>query len=220
MLAGKVKVNGIVTTELGTKVDPDKDRVEVDEFEISGSPKKIYLKLHKPEGYVSSNPQAGEKDARTLIKLKDRLYNVGRLDKDSCGLLLFTNDGVFAYRLTHPKFEHDKEYVVMVDRPATSEQIHKMASGLPMLGKRTQPCHIESLGARKLKFILKEGMNRQIRRMCQKVGLQVVHLKRTKMHHFELGNLEEGKWAILDRQLVQKVLPVAQSESEPRNPRH
>lgn len=211
MLSGKVKVNGKAVTELGRKVDSEHDRVEVDEFEISGSPKKLYLKLHKPEGYVSSNPQPGEKVARALIPIKERLYNVGRLDKDSCGLLLFTNDGVFAYRLTHPKFEHEKEYLVMIDRPATVQQIRKMAAGLPMLGKRTAPCVITSLGPRKLKFVLKEGMNRQIRRLCQKVGLAVTHLKRTRMHVFTLGALAEGKWASLPPPLVARVLAEARS---------
>ena len=223
MLEGKVQVNGHTVKELGTKVDPDKDKVEVDAFEISGSPKKLYLKLHKPVGYVSSNPQDGEKEARTLINIKERLYNVGRLDKDSSGLLLFTNDGVFAYRMTHPKFEHEKEYVVVVDQKATTEQVNKMAAGLPMLGKRTQPCKIYQNAPQQLKFILKEGMNRQIRRMCQKVGLEVVHLKRTRQHLFILGELPVGKWAELARPQVEQALrefkPVEASPTLSRSPR-
>ncbi len=203
---GLIKVNGQVLRTLGAKVDPIKDKVEVDQRHVSGGPQKLYIKLHKPVGYVSSNPQAGEKEARTLIPLKERLYNVGRLDKDSSGLLLFTNDGVFAYRLTHPAFEHEKEYEVLLDRSVPSEEIARMSAGLPMLGKRTQPCRITRLGPRTLRFILREGMNRQIRRMCEKVGRRVLSLKRLRMHRFTLGNLPSGDWVHLPARQVQALL--------------
>ena len=195
-----------MVTELGTKVDPEKDKVEVDRQHVSGAPSKIYIMLHKPVGYVSSNPQHGEKEARSLIGVPERIYNVGRLDKDSSGLLLFTNDGVFAYRLTHPSFLHDKEYEVEVDKPVNPGQVEKMTGGLSMLGKRTQPCEIRSLGRRKLKIILREGMNRQIRRMCQKVGLSVTKLHRVRVDQFTLGNLASGKWTSIPLPAVQKFL--------------
>ena len=214
LLEGKIKLNGNIVRTPGIKVDPEKDLVEVDAFEISGSPKKIYIKLNKPIGFVSANPQAGEKEARQLINIKERLYNVGRLDKDSCGLLLFTNDGVFAYRMTHPKFEHEKEYIVGTTQKITPEQIRKMSEGLPLMGKRTQPCRITALGPKSLKFILKEGMNRQIRRMCEKVGLEVTHLKRVRMHSFVLGELAPGKWTSLPPDLVRRALPVAKKNTD------
>jgi 23S rRNA pseudouridine2605 synthase/23S rRNA pseudouridine2604 synthase len=206
MAEGKVKINGKVVLTLGSKINPDTDKVSVDRKWVSGSPAKLYIKLHKPPGYVSSNPQKGEKEARSLIGVPDRIYNVGRLDKDSSGLLLFTNDGVFAYRLTHPSFEHEKEYLVEVDAPVTPKQMDKMSSGLPMLGKHTQACPIFKLGPRKFKIILREGMNRQIRRMCQKVGLRVLKLQRLRVDQFSLDDLSPGSWARIPLPQVQKFL--------------
>ena len=198
--AGWVKVNGKMVTELGVKVDPDRDKVEVDSDAIRSATQAIYIALNKPKGYVSSCHQQDEKIVLDLLDIKERVYPIGRLDKDSSGLLLLTNDGYLHHRLSHPSFNHEKEYEVTVAKPLREGALRKIANGLPMMGTRTRPARVRRISARRFLIVLQEGKNRQIRRMVRKVGNQVVDLKRIRVANIELDHLPLGRW----RHLTQK----------------
>ena len=192
--AGWVKVNGKIVTELGVKVDPERDAVEVDSDAIRSDSTPIYIALNKPRGYVSSCHQQNEKIVLDLLDISERVYPVGRLDKDSTGLLLLTNDGRLHHRLSHPSFNHEKEYEVTVDKPLREGALRKLAKGLPMMGTRTRPARVKRISSRRFRIVLQEGKNKQIRRMVRKVGNQVVDLKRIRIANIELASLAPGRW--------------------------
>ncbi len=197
ILEGKVRVNGQVVTRLGTKIDPQHDKISVEDTSLAVPEDLVYILLNKPKGYVTSCRHPGEKIVLELIDLPQRIYPVGRLDKESRGLLLLTNDGKLHLKLTHPSFDHEKEYLVTVSEPLCRESLKKLAEGIHILGSRTRPARVKSISDKQFKIILKEGRNRQIRRMVQKVGNKVVDLKRIRMADIRLGNLPEGKWRYL-----------------------
>ena len=197
--AGWVTVNGKIVTELGVKVDPDKDLVEVNRDAIRSDTPSIYIALNKPRGYVSSCNQPNEKIVLDLLDIAERIYPIGRLDKDSTGLLLLTNDGHLHHRLTHPAFNHEKAYEVTVAKPLPEGALRKLADGLPMMGTRTRPARIKRISARRFQIILQEGKNRQIRRMVRKVGNHVIDLKRIRIANIELGRLPIGHWRHLTK---------------------
>ena len=197
--AGWVKVNGKIVTELGVKVDPDKDLVEVDRDAIQSDTAPIYIALNKPKGYVSSCYQQNEKIVLDLLDISERVYPIGRLDKDSTGLLLLTNDGHLHHRLSHPSFNHEKVYKVTVAKPLPEGALRKLADGLPMMGTQTRPARVKRISARRFRIILREGKNRQIRRMVRKVGNQVVDLKRIRIANIKLGRLPIGHWRHLTK---------------------
>jgi pseudouridine synthase len=204
--AGWVKVNGKIVTELGVKVDPERDAVEVDRDAIRSDTAPIYIALNKPKGYVSSCRQQNEQIVLDLLGISDRVYPIGRLDKDSTGLLLLTNDGHLHHRLSHPSFNHEKEYEVTVARPLPEGALRKVAEGLPMMGTRTRPVRVNRISARRFRIVLQEGKNRQIRRMVRKVGNQVVHLKRIRIANIKLGNLLSGSWRHLTKREKENLL--------------
>ena len=152
------------------------------------------IALNKPRGYVSSCHQQNEKIVLDLLDISERVYPVGRLDKDSTGLLLLTNDGRLHHRISHPSFNHEKEYEVTVDRPLREGALRKLAKGLPMMGTRTRPARVKRISARRFRIVLQEGKNKQIRRMVRKVGNQVVDLKRIRIANIELASLAPGRW--------------------------
>lgn len=193
---GRVKVNGKIVTELGTKVDPQLDRIELNGNKIELHHDLIYIALHKPRGYIAScrRHRSGEKIVLDLLDIPCRIYPIGRLDKDSAGLLLLTNDGKLHHRLLHPSFDHEKEYEVTVDRPLTDGALQKLEQGLPILGTKTRPAKIKRLSARRFRIILQEGKNRQIRRMVRKVGARVSKLKRVRVANIKIGRLPQGHW--------------------------
>ena len=197
--AGWVKVNGKIVTELGVKVDPERDAVEVDSDAIRSDSAPTYIALNKPKGYVSSCDQQNEKIVLDLLDISERVYPVGRLDKESTGLLLLTNDGHLHHRLSHPSFNHEKEYEVTVAKPLPEGALRKLAKGLPMMGTRTRPARVKRISARRFGIVLQEGKNRQIRRMIRKVGNQVTHLKRIRIANIKLGNLPSGSWRYLTK---------------------
>jgi 23S rRNA pseudouridine2605 synthase/23S rRNA pseudouridine2604 synthase len=158
----------------------------------------VYIALNKPSGYVTSCEQPGEKLVMDLMNIPERIYPIGRLDKDSTGLLLLTNDGPLHHRLSHPSFDHEKEYVVTLAAPISDSALQKMAEGLLLSGKHTRPAEIHRISLRRFRIILKEGKNRQIRRMVQKVGQEVVGLQRIRIAGIRLGRLDPGKWRFLD----------------------
>jgi 23S rRNA pseudouridine2605 synthase/23S rRNA pseudouridine2604 synthase len=204
--AGRVTVNGQVVAELGAKVDPDKDRVSVDGQPVKPAPRMVYIALNKPRGYVTSCRHAGKKIVLELVNVAERIYPVGRLDKDSTGLLLLTNDGRLHLKLSHPSFDHEKEYDVTVERPISDGALRRMAEGVPILDTRTRPAVVTRLGERAFRIVLKEGRNRQIRRMVRRLGNEVVELKRTRVASVRLGRLAEGAWRHLSAEEVAALL--------------
>ncbi len=214
ILQNKVKVNGH-PVKLGDKVDPKKDVVTVSGKRVSKVTEKKYIMLYKPRGYVTTvSDEMGRKTVMDLVKdVKLRLYPVGRLDKDSEGLLLLTNDGAFANAMTHPKRHVSKTYRVTVRPDISEEQLLAFSEGIELDGKKTMPVETRVItkeeGRVVLELILHEGRNRQIRRMCEALELEVARLKRTAFGPVKLGMLQQGKWRELDEQEVKKLLHAA-----------
>lgn len=196
---GLILVNGEVVKELGVKVDDEKDEVVLDDQLIKRQEKLIYIALNKPKGFVTSvKPTRFEpKVVLDLIDISDRVYPVGRLDKDTTGLLILTNDGTLTFKLTHPSSESEKEYEVVVKGEVNPGQIKKLRDGVKLWGKKTKSTKVKQMGKNKMLITLTEGKNRQIRRICQKVGLPVIELKRVRIKKLSLGRLKLGKWRFL-----------------------
>jgi len=194
ILAGRVTVNGDVITRLGSKVDPDTDTVCLNGQTVALSEGNIYVMLNKPAGVVSSCRHRGEPVVTDLVDLPQRLFPVGRLDKDSTGLLLLTSDGRIHHRLSHPSFDHEKEYDVTVERPIDNHALGLLEKGLPLSGVMTRPARVTRISKRQFRIVLMEGKNRQIRRMLKKVGNTVVRLHRIRVAGLKLGNLARGAW--------------------------
>jgi len=195
--AGRVRVNGTVVRVLGVKVDPEKDSVLLDDSPVSFEAQFIYIALNKPVGYVTSCDQPGERIVVDLIDIPQRVYPVGRLDKDSTGLLLLTNDGRLHHQLSHPSFDHEKEYEVSTIHPMPEGALRKMGEGVPLMGSLTRTAQVRRVSSTRFRIVLKEGRNRQVRRMVRKVGGHVATLKRIRVAGIRLGNLAEGTWRYL-----------------------
>jgi 23S rRNA pseudouridine2605 synthase/23S rRNA pseudouridine2604 synthase len=204
--SGSVKVNGIVVKELGIKIDPEKDIIEAEGKRIEAKNDLIYIALNKPKGYLTTCSRERGRIVLDLVDVENRIYPVGRLDKDSTGLLLLTNDGRLHNILSHPSFDHEKEYDVLLSRPVTDEAIDKMASGIHLLGSRTRPAQIKRISPNQFRIVLKEGRNRQIRRMVEKIGNRVKELKRIRISNIKLGGLKEGCWRYLTEKEKRKLL--------------
>lgn len=212
--AGKVKVNGRVAT-LGDKVDPIRDKIVVSGKRVVRNKTKMYVMLHKPRGFVTTmSDELGRKCVSELVEDAGvRLFPVGRLDRNSEGLLLMTNDGAFSNMLTHPSRHVSKVYRVTVREKVTEEQLTKLTEGIMLDGTKTLPCdiHIIDKGENRtvLNVVLYEGRNRQIRRMCEAVGLTVIRLKRTEIAGVRLGMLPQGKWRELNEKEMQHLTNVS-----------
>lgn len=211
--AGKVKVNGHIA-EIGMKINPRKDLVTVGKQKLTNvkNRKMIYIMLNKPRGYVTTvSDELGRKTVMDLLPdFGCRIYPVGRLDKDSEGLLLLTNDGSFTNCMTHPSHEYAKVYRVTV-RPAVNDEIiFNLRNGIEIDGRKTAPCEVTVLTEEEnrvvLEFILHEGRNRQIRKMCESQGLEVARLKRISIGPIKLGMLKQGDYKELSEQDVKKLL--------------
>lgn len=211
--AGKVKVNGHVA-EIGMKINPRKDLVTVGKQKLTNvkNRKMVYIMLNKPRGYVTTvSDELGRKTVMDLLPdFGCRIYPVGRLDKDSEGLLLLTNDGSFTNCMTHPSHEYAKVYRVTV-RPAVNDEIlFNLRNGIEIDGRKTAPCEVTVLTEEEnrvvLEFILHEGRNRQIRKMCESQGLEVARLKRISIGPVKLGMLKQGDYRELSEQDVKKLL--------------
>ena len=204
---GRVKVNGRTITELGTKVDPVNDRVQVDGQLLQQREELVYIALNKPKGYITSCEQQGEPIVIDLIDIPQRIYPIGRLDKDSTGLLLLTNDGALHHKLLHPSFDHEKEYVVTTARPISSKDLAAMRSGMVIQGQNTRPAKVKKLSNHRFMIQLKEGRNRQIRRMVRKLNNHVTRLKRIRVAGIRLGELTEGSWRHLTDSEIRLLKP-------------
>jgi len=189
---GRVKVNGKVVGEMGLKVDPEADTVEVD---LGGLAPRTYVALHKPAGYLSlAKPLPDEPKVVTALVAIPGLFPVGRLDRDTTGLILLTDDGTLVTALNHPGAAKEKEYEVTLDRTVPDGVLAHLAAGVPMMGTRTRPARVRRLGPNTFRLVLTEGRNRQVRRMCRKVGFAVVALRRVRIDCVALGDLPEGRW--------------------------
>lgn len=194
---GGVKVNGRLVDQMGVQVDPETDVVEVLGRIVAPSVPEVNIMLNKPPGYISSCRHSGRKIVLDLVDTGHRVYPAGRLDRDSTGLLLLTNNGRLHYRLTHPSFDHEKEYRVKTQSPVSDAALKSMASGVPIEGKPTRPAEIHRKAEDEFTIVLKEGRNRQIRRMVEAVGTEVAALHRVRMATLELRGLASGQWRYL-----------------------
>lgn len=209
---GMVKVNGR-TAVIGDKVNPKRDKVTVRGRKIAAGAKakRYYIMLNKPRGYVTTmSDEMGRKCVAELVKdIPARIYPVGRLDRDSEGLLLMTNDGEFANRVTHPSKHVYKVYRVTVRPAINEEQLVEMSSGMVIDGKKTAPAEVRVVqreeGRCVLEIILREGRNRQIRKMCEQLGLEVPRLKRIAVGQVKLGGLKSGAWRDLTKDEVHRL---------------
>lgn len=196
---GRVRVNGEVAATLGTTVDPEYDRVEVDGQPVSEVAAPTHILLNKPLGIIStaSDPE-GRKTVLDVVGLDRRLYPVGRLDAESEGLILLTDDGDLAMRLTHPRHNVEKEYHALLRGDVSPQKLRRLASGVELDGRRTAPAAVEPLSQGQagawVRFVLHEGRNRQIRRMAAAVDLDVARLVRVRIGALTLGDLKPGAW--------------------------
>lgn len=210
----RVTINGALP-ELGTKVMPG-DKVEVDGKTIGARPEnksdRVYIAYHKPIGITCTTERHVKGNIIDAIKHKQRIFPIGRLDKPSEGLILLTSDGDIVNKILRAENAHDKEYLVTVNNPISERFIKKMANGVPVLGTVTKRCKVSSMGRNRFKIILTQGLNRQIRRMCEFLGYEVTKLKRTRIMHIELGGLKPGQWRNLTQQeMAQLNLALASS---------
>ena len=203
---GKVSINGKIAN-LGAKVNPGKDVVAIDGRKLEFTRKNnTYIMLYKPRGFVTTlNDELGRKCVAQLVNdLPGRIFPVGRLDKDSEGLLLMTNDGDFANKVIHPSKNIWKTYVVTVKPNVNEDHLTQLCVGMTIEGKLTQPARVELLNHRGEKSVIEisiqEGRNRQIRKMCEKLGLEVLRLKRVSIGSLKLGSLAPGKWRELKKE--------------------
>lgn len=207
---GKVRVNGKIVTELGTSVSPG-DKVEVDGKPVSLEKRKVYIMLHKPRGYVTTvNDPEGRKTVLSLIQgVDERIYPVGRLDYDSSGLLLLTNDGELAHKMTHPGFEVVKVYIATVEGHPSLESLNKLSGGIRIDGYMTAPALVKVLESykdrTKLEITIHEGKNRQVRKMCEAIGHPVIRLKRVAYAGLSLEGLKPGEWRYITKTEINKL---------------
>lgn len=215
--AGRVAVNG-VRASVGDKVDVKKDKVTLDGELVQAVDEKMYIMVHKPRGYLTSvTDDRGRKCVSELVsELGVRLYPIGRLDKDSEGLLLMTNDGEFAHLISHPSTHVPKIYRVTVRPGVNEDQLTRMSVGMEIDGRMTAPATIRVLeqqqGRVVLEFVIHEGRNRQIRKMCEAVGLEVARLKRTAIGGVKLGMLPQGQFRDLEPDEIRRLRTAAQKK--------
>lgn len=201
--AGNVKVNGLVAT-LGTQVE-EKDLVELKGQVVKLKEEKVYLMLNKPLGVECTSSTQVKNNIIDFVNYPSRVYPVGRLDKNSEGLILLTNDGELANRLMKARYFHEKFYWVKVDRPFDQAFIDQMSQGVEILETVTRPCKVTPKGDQVFEIVLTQGLNRQIRRMCEALGYRVEKLKRFKILNLDLGALAKGKWRHLTHEELKQL---------------
>ena len=189
---GKVTINGQVAT-VGSQVE-EGDTVCVDGKPVKKEEQLVYIALNKPVGITSTTERHIKGNVVDFVNHPLRIFHIGRLDKDSEGLLLLTNDGDIVNEILRAENHHEKEYVVQVDKPITEQFLRNMASGVEILNTKTLPCRVEKVSSNVFKIILEQGLNRQIRRMCSALGYSVKRLQRIRIMNIHLGNLKVGQW--------------------------
>ncbi|AIY80814.1 rRNA pseudouridine synthase [Clostridium botulinum] len=199
ILNGEVKVNGVVITELGTRVNPVEDNVEYKGSLITKEENKVYIILNKPEGYITSaKDEKGRKTVLDLVKVNERIYPIGRLDYDSSGLILLTNDGDVYNKIIHPREELNKKYIAVVKGEVSKKDIDTFNKGIDIGGYITAPASLEVLsyanGKSTVEVCIHEGKNRQIRKMCTAINHEVLSLNRVSIGEIQLKYLKKGEW--------------------------
>lgn len=217
--AGKVRVNGRIAL-LGDKVDPKRDKVTVRGKNVVAVTQKVYIMLHKPRGYVTTlSDEFDRKNVADLVKdVGIKVFPVGRLDKDSEGLLIMTNDGELSNIITHPSSHVNKTYRVTVGGGVDDDQLKHLCDGVIIDGRKTLPCDVFVVERREdrtvLNFIIQEGRNRQIRKMCDAVGLSVLRLKRIEIAGVKLGGLKPGAWRELNERELTRLENISKERQE------
>lgn len=213
ILQGRVKVNNKIVTELGTKVNPEVDKVFFDGKEIQSVQENVYILLNKPIGYVTTVKDQFNRDSiLDLVKVKQRVVPVGRLDMYTSGALLLSNDGEFVYKITHPKHEIDKTYTVTLKGIVTAEEVVSLEKGVNIGDYITKPAKVKILKIDKeknisrLEITIHEGKNRQVRKMCEAVGKKVQALHRTKIGNISVKDLKLGQWRYLSEKEVKELI--------------
>ena len=213
ILQGKIQVNGKVVTELGTKINPEKDNIKFDGKEVRMANRLVYILLNKPIGYVTTvDDQFGRYTVLDLVKVKERIVPVGRLDMYTSGALILTNDGDFVYKVTHPKHEIEKTYTVTVKGIVQDDEVEKLRNGVKIYDYTTKPAKVRILktdvdkNISRLEITIHEGKNRQVRKMCEAVNRKVLALHRSKIGNIGVKDIELGKWRYLRENEVQKLI--------------
>jgi len=212
---GRVMVNGEIVRTMGIKINPNTDVVRVDGKVISPEKEHVYILLNKPAGYITSvtDPQGRPTVLDLIDKIDNRIYPVGRLDYESEGLLLLTNDGELAYYLTHPKYEIEKQYKVVVVGNPDERDIEILRKGVDIGGYITWPAQVERIKSNKdnsvFRIVIHEGKNRQVRRMFEVIGHPVIHLRRERLANINLGSLKVGEWRYLTQKEVDELKAIA-----------
>ena len=213
ILDGYVKVNGIIVTELGTKINPEKDEIIFKGNKVGKIENKVYILLNKPIGYVTTTKDQFDRDTvLDLVKVKEKVLPVGRLDMYTSGALILTNDGEFIYKVTHPKYEIEKTYNVTVKGIITKEEINKLEQGVEIGDYVSGKAKVKILKTDKEKDIsrieitIHEGKNREVRKMCSGIGRKVLALHRSKIENINVKSLKLGEWRYLTKKEVEKLL--------------
>ncbi|WP_223069312.1 pseudouridine synthase [Paenibacillus caui] len=201
--AGKVTINGEIAV-LGSQAE-EGDDVRINGRPLVGKSKGVYIALHKPVGITSTTEQHVEGNIVDFVGHSERIFPIGRLDKDSEGLILMTNDGDIVNKILRAEGKHEKEYIVTVDKPLTPKFLQAMSEGVRILGEMTLPCKVTRISERVFRIILTEGKNRQIRRMCSALGFSVRKLQRIRIMNIHLGSLKSGQWRELTEQEKQEL---------------
>lgn len=214
--SGRIKVNGEVVTELGTKINPSKDIIEVDDKKISNiAGKKVYILLNKPIGYVTTTKdQFNRNTVLDLVKVKEKVLPVGRLDMYTSGAIILSNDGNFIYKITHPKYEVEKTYNVTLKGQITDDEVESLKNGVKVDDYVTGKAKVKILRIDKEKdlsrveIIIHEGKNREVRKMCEAIGRKVLALHRTKIGNISVKDLRLGTWRYLKPNEIKSLLDI------------
>ena len=213
ILQGKVKVNNKIITELGTKINPGKDKVTFEGKEVKKENQKVYILLNKPIGYVTTaEEQFGRDKVLDLVKVKERIVPVGRLDMYTSGALILTNDGEFVYKVTHPKHEITKTYTVTIHGIITKQEVEQLSNGVKIDDYITKPAKVKILktdeekNISRIEITIHEGKNRQVRKMCEAISKKVIALHRSKIGNIGVKDLKLGQWRYLKENEVKQLI--------------
>ncbi len=201
--AGRVKING-KTAAKGNRVF-ENDLVTIDGKPLKSRPKSVFIALNKPAGITSTTDMSDKDNIIDFVAHKERIFPIGRLDKASTGLIFLTNDGDIVNEILRAENNHEKEYIVTVDKPVDNRFIKKMSVGIPILGTVTNPCFVEKIGNNAFRIILTQGLNRQIRRMCEYLNYKVFTLKRIRIMNIRLDGLKVGAWRNLTENEIKEI---------------
>ena len=196
--AGRIKINGKIAAK-GNRVF-ENDLVTIDGNPLKSKPKSVFIALNKPAGITSTTDRSDKDNIIDFVGHKERIFPIGRLDKASTGLIFLTNDGDIVNEILRAENNHEKEYIVTVDKPVDARFIKRMSAGIPILGTVTNPCFVEKTGPNAFRIILTQGLNRQIRRMCEYLDYQVMTLKRIRIMNIRLDGLKVGAWRDLTKE--------------------